>query len=157
MKKNNNLSKTKFNIAWASIITIFIGSVIYIPALKFSQKESEIVYYKIPVVTPMPSPPKSEVAAPVVQEVKYLITKDLKLGDVDPEVLSLQKYLNARGFLVASSGPGSPGQETTRFGAGTRDAVIKFQEANADLILKPFGLTKGTGIVGGMTRRLINS
>lgn len=156
--KNKSFSKTKFNIAWASVVSIFIGAVVYVPALEFLQKEQEVVYYKIPVLVNMsPAQAVTEVDSVKIEISKNQITKDLKLGDVDEEVLFLQKYLNSRGFLVASSGPGSLGQETTRFGAGTRDALIKFQEANAELILKPFGLKDGTGVVGEMTRKLINS
>ncbi len=164
--KNKSFSKTKFNIAWASIVTIFIGAVVYVPALKFSQKEKEVVYYRVPVFVNMtpstenggqPTNSESEKEEPLIKVSNSRITKDLKLGDVDEEVKLLQEYLNGRGFLVAESGPGSPGQETTRFGAGTRDALIKFQEANAELILKPFGLKEGTGVVGKMTRDLINS
>lgn len=164
--KNKSFSKTKFSIAWASIVTIFIGAVVYVPALKFSQKEKEVVYYRVPVFVNMtpstengaqPANSQSEKEEPLIKVSTSRITKDLKLGDVDEEVKFLQEYLNGRGFLVAESGPGSPGEETTRFGAGTRDALIKFQETNADLILKPFGLKEGTGVVGEMTRKLINS
>src|SRR5690606_13756367 len=35
--------------------------------------------------------------------------KDLTTGSVGPEVMALQKFLNSRGFLVAPTGVGSPG------------------------------------------------
>lgn len=162
--KDKSFSKTKFNIAWVSVVTIFVGAVVYVPALKFSEKK-EVVYYKIPVmVTNISESPEGTMVPTtsgekpiVIEKHKDLITKDLKLGDEDPEVKLLQQYLNNRGFLVAESGPGSLGQETIRFGAGTEDALIRFQEANADIILKPFGLKEGTGVAGEMTRKLINS
>ncbi len=165
--KSKSLSKTKFNIAWVSVVTIFIGAIVYVPVLNFSEKDREVVYYKVPVyvnLTPVNQAPETEVPQPEkpekeepVKKANILITKNLKLGDDNAEVKLLQEFLNSRGFLVAESGPGSIGQETTRFGRGTQDALIKFQEFNSELILKPFGLTQGTGIVGEMTRKLINS
>ncbi len=162
--KDKSFSKTKFNIAWVSVVTIFIGAVVYVPVLKFSEKENEVVYYRVQVPA-LNTGDSNSVIKPedfgekkiVIEKQKDLLTKDLKLGDEDVEVKLLQQYLNGRGFLVAESGPGSLGQETTRFGAGTEDALIRFQEANADIILKPFGLKEGTGVVGEMTRKLINS
>ena len=170
--KDINFSKTKFNIAWASVLVIFIGAVLYVPAVYFADQKKEVIYYKIPVPeititnTTLENPFGLETETQqdsleedklVIKETKLLITKDLRLGDIDPEVKELQKYLNNRGFLIAESGPGSPGQETERFGAGTHDAVIRFQEAYKDLLLKPYGLEKGTGIIGDLTRKFINS
>ncbi len=83
------------------------------------------------------------------------ITKNIGIGSIGPEVRLLQKFLNAQGFTVSLNGPGSPGQETTLFGFKTRLAVIRFQEAYADEILLPVGLTSGTGTVGPSTRAMI--
>ncbi|MBT4153501.1 MAG: hypothetical protein HOE53_02520 [Candidatus Magasanikbacteria bacterium] len=58
----------------------------------------------------------------------WLFTKDLRLGDQDSEVQLLQQYLNAHDYIVADSGYGSPGNETTYFGAATQAALIKYQE-----------------------------
>ena len=74
----------------------------------------------------------------------------------DPDVVQLQQYLNAHGFVVAKSGTGSPGHETTYFGKATRAALIKFQEAHAADILAPSGLTQGTGYFGPGTRAFVN-
>lgn len=52
---------------------------------------------------------------------------NLMLGNVDPQVTTLQKMLNADGFTVATSGPGSIGQETDVFGLLTQSALRKFQ------------------------------
>ncbi len=51
----------------------------------------------------------------------------LALGMTGASVLTLQQSLNKVGFIVSASGAGSPGQETTRFGLLTRDAVRRFQ------------------------------
>ncbi len=53
--------------------------------------------------------------------------KDLKMGDINAAVKLLQQFLNNHGFLVAKTGPGSKGKETTTFGARTKAALQKFQ------------------------------
>lgn len=166
--ENKDLQKTKFNVSWISVIVIFIGAIVYVPIVYYSQKDVRVVYYKVPVVseTVYQKPVSEDVnfetpqVTPVLPDnVKKdpIITKNLKLGDNDPEVKALQVFLNNNGFLVAESGPGSPGNETTLFGAGTRRALIDFQEANSQTLLKPLGLDRGTGYVGDLTIDLINS
>ncbi len=78
----------------------------------------------------------------------FKFTKDLELGDVDPEVKLLQQYLNAKGFTVTLTGNGSKGQEITTFGPATKAALIKFQKAN--------GITPSVGFFGPKTRGYIN-
>lgn len=58
-------------------------------------------------------------------------TRDLEFGAVGEDVRILQKFLNTHGFIVASSGAGSPGNETTYFGSATKAALIKFQAAHS--------------------------
>jgi hypothetical protein len=66
----------------------------------------------------------------------------LKRGSKNKEVKTLQQYLNNNGFVIAMTGPGSPGNETQNFGPATNAAVKKWQKAN--------GL-KDDGIVGPVT------
>jgi peptidoglycan hydrolase-like protein with peptidoglycan-binding domain len=81
--------------------------------------------------------------------------RTLKAGMSGNDVKALQVFLNAQGFMIAKTGVGSPGHETHYFGPATKAALIKFQNANADTILKPQGLTEGTGFFGEGTRRFI--
>jgi hypothetical protein len=55
------------------------------------------------------------------------LSQDLYLGVISPEVRALQVLLNSKGFTLTTEGPGSPGQETDKFGSLTRAAVRKFQ------------------------------
>jgi len=59
----------------------------------------------------------------------YTFTVNEKLGARGAEVLQIQKFLNNNGFTIAASGAGSPGNETTYFGAATKKAVSAFQTA----------------------------
>lgn len=86
-----------------------------------------------------------------------LFSRSLTPGMRGEDVKQLQKFLNSNGFPVATSGPGSPGQETTLFGRATRAALINFQEARASEILTPVGLSKGTGSMYSSTMKFINS
>ncbi|MDQ5949898.1 MAG: hypothetical protein QG563_405, partial [Patescibacteria group bacterium] len=54
----------------------------------------------------------------------------LKMGSTGSQVMELQKALNAKGFVVSSTGLGSAGNESTYFGAKTKAAVMAFQTAN---------------------------
>ncbi len=73
-----------------------------------------------------------------------LVVRNLYSGIVGSDVQLLQQLLNANGFIVASSGAGSQGSETTYFGSATEAAVIKFQIARN---IKP-----SVGYVGPLTR-----
>lgn len=86
-----------------------------------------------------------------------LITTDLKTGSRGEEVRLLQVFLNTDpATRIAASGIGSPGNESTMFGALTAQAVKRFQEKYASDILHPIGLVSGTGSVYAATRAKIN-
>jgi hypothetical protein len=70
----------------------------------------------------------------------YTHTGLLKMGMSSSQVMSLQQTLNAHGFLVSTTGAGSPGMESMYFGSKTKAAVMAFQSAK--------GLIPVDGIVG---------
>ena len=76
-------------------------------------------------------------------------TRNLTVGSSGEDVKDLQQYLNAAGFKIADSGPGSPGNETIMFGSLTRAALAKWQAAN--------GVSPAIGYFGPLTRTKITS
>jgi hypothetical protein len=88
------------------------------------------------------------------QNCNYMFNTNMKLGSRGTDVMNLQKVLNAYPQTrVAASGAGSPGMETTYFGAATRAAVNKFHA----LHLVELGITAPTGNVFAGTRALLNA
>lgn len=85
----------------------------------------------------------SSTALPVVKSSTPL-TRDLYKNLTGEDVRTLQKTLNRYGNIVAISGVGSPGNESTYFGPATEKAVIAFQIAHN---IKP-----SVGYVGLITR-----
>ena len=84
---------------------------------------------------------------PVVPEFKFLI--DLYYGIMSPDVKQLQIRLNKDPRTqVASTGAGSPGNETEFFGGLTLRAVKKYQILN--------GIKPVYGYVGPITREVLN-
>ena len=76
------------------------------------------------------------------------IIRGLSVGSTGEDVRCLQRYLNWAGFTVALTGAGSVGLESPYFGALTRAAVIRWQNANSAFVLAPLGLSAGTGFWG---------
>jgi spore germination protein YaaH len=77
------------------------------------------------------------------------IVRTLTAGSVGNDVRTLQIILNSdTSTRIAASGAGSPGQETTRYGALTRAAVLKFQAK--------YGISQ-TGSVGPITGAKLNT
>ncbi len=87
----------------------------------------------------------------------YQFNTNLRVGNTGADVKALQQTLNANGFTVAAAGhAGSAGMETSYFGNATKNALIKWQEANAAATLAPWGLTSGTGFFGATSRAEMN-
>ena len=80
---------------------------------------------------------------------KYTFSKDLFMGMTDADVYFLQKRLNQdTATMIATSGVGSPGNETYYFGSLTKNAVIRFQQK--------YGISPAVGYVGSITRGVLN-
>jgi peptidoglycan hydrolase-like protein with peptidoglycan-binding domain len=80
--------------------------------------------------------------------VPVVFTRNLELHDTGDDILALQKFFNTHGFPLTSTGPGSPGSETSIFGTHTYQALIKFQTANN---------LPATGYLGPLTRAALGS
>jgi peptidoglycan hydrolase-like protein with peptidoglycan-binding domain len=96
-----------------------------------------------PVVTPVVTVPVTPITTPVTP-VANSTSRTLTVGSQGEDVRALQKYLNTNGFIIATTGTGSPGKESTVFGPATKAAVMKFQ------------ISKGispVGYVGAVTRK----
>lgn len=153
------------------MIVIFLGTIVYPICYEHARREA-LAKTPITVVKEIPVEPEPEpIVTPVVEETPAPVetvvlseenpfvpfTRDLRKGDRGADVKRLQEYLNTHGFIIAETGVGSPGRETELFGVNTEIALKKFQEANAEVLLAPYGLTVGSGFFGEATRALINS
>ena len=70
--------------------------------------------------------------------------RNIESGMNGEDIRCLQKYLNDAGFVIAQSGPGSKGNETSLFRDATKSALIKWQEAN--------NLSPAIGFFGPLSR-----
>ena len=82
----------------------------------------------------------------------FTFNKSLSLGSsgssYNSDIKKLQVFLNSAGYMVASTGPGSIGNETNKFGPATKRALLKFQKA--------IGIRGANGMLGPVTRKVIN-
>lgn len=72
----------------------------------------------------------------------------LRPGISHPDVKKLQQFLNQKGYVIASFGPGSINNETNYFGPATRMALIRFQKDNK--------IFPQSGTMGPITMNIIN-
>lgn len=87
----------------------------------------------------------------------FFFMRDLQEGATGDDVKELQKFLNKDpDTRLPGTGTGSQGQESTFFGKNTKESVIKFQNKYKNEVLRPVGLTSGTGKVGLWTRLKLN-
>jgi peptidoglycan hydrolase-like protein with peptidoglycan-binding domain len=76
-------------------------------------------------------------------------SRNLAVGMTGSDVKALQVWLNTHGYVLALSGPGSLGNETTTFGALTRTALAKFQAQ--------VGISPAIGYFGPITRSYLST
>lgn len=81
---------------------------------------------------------------PTIARAACSFSRDLQNGSTGEDVRCLQKYLNSAGYIVAQSGVGSPGNETSLLRDLTVQAIKKWQTAN--------GVT-ATGYFGSLSRQ----
>lgn len=86
----------------------------------------------------------------ISKEPAFTFKSQLTAGSSGKEVEELQKCLAKFEDVYPN------GTVSGYFGSKTKDAVIKFQEKFAEDILKPAGLTAGTGTLGKGTRTKLN-
>jgi len=97
--------------------------------------------------------PPTSASAPIIVPVSTsttpstAFTRDLTLGSTGSDVLALQQYLNTHGYVITTTGPGSPGNESDYFGPKTQSALAKFQKTN--------GIKPALGYFGPITRTYI--
>lgn len=140
------------------MLVIFIGTIVYpvvLESVNAKARRIPQVIVAVPAPHPLPNVTPTDTLPTKPKEAAF--TRDLTVGSRGEDVKRLQEYLNAQGFTVAATGPGSPGHESELFGKGTAAALKKFQEAYPEILLKPFGLTEGTGYFGSATRDFVNS
>ena len=80
--------------------------------------------------------------------VAHVFIRDVHIGSQGDDVKALQAYLDAHDFAVATSGNGSPGNESIYFGPATQAALIKFQIGH--------GISPAAGNFGPLTRKIVN-
>ena len=100
-----------------------------------------------PVTTP--SAPISGVSTPIPDFSTAGFTRDLALESVGEDVRQLQIYLNNKGFLIATTGTGSKGNESTYFGNLTQSALARFQASK--------NISPAEGYFGRVTRAYIRA
>ncbi len=83
-----------------------------------------------------PKPPRPEWC--------YNFEKNMGVGDRGDQVKALRKAI------------GDDDQDNDRFDEKLASKMVKFQEDNKDEILKPLGLSRGSGYLGASTRKWLN-
>ncbi|MES2023148.1 MAG: peptidoglycan-binding domain-containing protein [Patescibacteria group bacterium] len=94
----------------------------------------------------------------IVKKVSPIFFKlRMQVGSKGEEVKRLQEFLNTHGYIVATTGAGSIGHETTSFEAATKNALMKLQQDHFSEILTPQGLKGPTGIFAKWSKDYANS
>ncbi len=86
----------------------------------------------------------------IQKEAAFTFTANLEKEDSGTQVEELQKCLAKFPDIYPE------GQITGYFGPKTEEAVVNFQEKYSEDILKPWGFTRGTGLVSKTTRAKLN-
>jgi hypothetical protein len=149
----------------ATIVNLLISAGV-IPADKVAQVRSVLGLSSSQVTTPVSNTNTTNTTNTTSNNTQYQITgninivnssrnssvftgynRDLTVGSTGADVQQLQRFLNNKGYAVATTGAGSPGNESTYFGPATRSALIRFQQAN--------NITPASGYFGPVSRGFV--
>ncbi|MDB5244150.1 MAG: hypothetical protein JWN18_20 [Parcubacteria group bacterium] len=125
------------------------GAVVCSTGLVWSSSSLKCVPTQVPVPITPTIPPSTTSIPPTAIPSHYSFLINHRIGETGEDIRILQKFFNIHGFILAISGPGSPGNETTTFGALTKAALINFQKSN--------DIAPAVGYFGPLTRGFINS
>ena len=150
------MGKTFMSFLRKTTVSILVGAVLLSASSYFARADTnqELMNFLEALITIGVIPAeKADLARTVLNTAlsnsSTRINRDLSKGATGDDVKLLQKVLNTNSAtVVALSGPGSAGNETTYFGSATEAAVIKFQN---------FYNFLPTGIVNGATRVKVNA
>jgi len=139
------MNKTIRKIVIAVIALITIVSVSGITPVG-AQIPAELLRAQINILVAQVTALQAQLAGITAPTSTFNFTRDLSVGFTGEDVRALQRFLNARGFTVATTGAGSPGNETTFFGSRTQSALARFQSANNIFPANGFfdSITRGT-------------
>lgn len=129
------------------------SSLVYVKIFQSSSPPPPPPPPPLPLPSPQPTPsgtfPPTPSPTSTPQTKRTPILRNLYLGSRGDDVKTIQDLLIKEGVYPEKL-------VTGYFGPLTKRAVIRFQEKYATDVLKPAGLTKGTGFVGPLTRAKLN-
>src|SRR3989344_2757532 len=145
----NNMSKTKRFIASSLIMLSVVSLTSFAPVRSaFAQQTGTDVQAQIQALLAQIAALQSHIAT-INNTSCYTFTRDLSMGSRGDDVRALQVFLNNKGYLVAMTGAGSEGNETTTFGSLTRTALARHQTGA--------GIAPAVGYFGPTTRAHVHS
>ncbi len=148
-----NLTKSKSAKLAAGFVGFAMAASAFVPALASAQSASDLqaqINSLLATISALQAQLAATTGGSSTVSTGYTFNVNLTVGSRGTDVMNLQKVLNMDpATMVASSGAGSPGNETTYFGPATRAAVVKFQQK--------YGITPAAGYVGPITRAKLNS
>ena len=146
---SKGLESNYFGLATKSALARFQADNKIVPSEGFFGNLTKAFINRMSPTIPNQQPVKTQTQTQTVATPgKYIFTKTLTLNSRDPEVVKLQQFLNAKGYIISTKGNGSPGLESNYFGTATQVALARWQKDN--------GITPSTGYFGNLTRQVLN-